>query len=306
MRLGMLALGLATILGISISLAHPAAAVSVSERDDAAGMAAANAVTTDPALARLVPASIRQKGVLVIGAEMQQPPEDFYAANGQTSIGFEVDLARAIGRLLGLRVDYRTMAFDALITALKSGRVDATMSAMNDTKPREQAISFIDYYNAGITMLVQKGNPHHITGPDTLCGLSVSAALGTTQQAFAEAQSKQCTAAGKPPVTLVIGSSTAGQEAALRTGRVATILDDTPTALYTAQIAGNGQYFEPVNYPPINGGPYGIGVPKSDTQLRTAVQQALQKLISDGTYGKILAAWGMSAGAVKQATVDAG
>jgi polar amino acid transport system substrate-binding protein len=61
-----------------------------------------------------------------------------------------------------------------------------------------------------------------------------------------------------------------------------------------------------VNYPPINGGPYGIGIQKSDTQLRTAVQQALQKLISDGTYGKILAAWGMSAGAVKQATVDAG
>jgi polar amino acid transport system substrate-binding protein len=238
MRLGMLALGLATILGISISLAHPAAAVSVSERDNAAGMAAANAVTTDPTLARLVPASIRQKGVLVIGAEMQQPPEDFYAANGQTSIGFEVDLARAIGRLLGLRVDYRTMAFDALITALKSGRVDATMSAMNDTKPREQAISFVDYYNAGITMLAQKGNPHHITRPDSLCGLSVSAALGTTQQAFAEAQSKQCTAAGKPAVTLVIASSTAGQEAALRTGRAATILDDTPTALYTAQIAG--------------------------------------------------------------------
>ena len=275
----------------------------VSARNEAAGSAAAAQAKKDDALAAKLPARIRTTGVLNVGAPINQPPEDFFAEDGRTPIGFEVDLARAIGATLGVKIAYQQMEFGALITALRSGRVDMTMAAMNDTKTREQTIDFVDYYNAGITMLVQKGNPEHINGPDDLCGKSVSAQPGTTQQAFSEDQSKKCQAAGKPPVTIVSG--TANTEVALHTGRFATILDDTPTALYDAQIAGDGTWFQPVDYPPINGGPYGIGVNKNDADLRDAIQGALQKLIDDGTYTKILGAWGMTAGATAKATVNA-
>ena len=279
---------------------------SPAARNEAAGEAVAASVGADPELAAAVPAAIRSRGTLVVGAQMQQPPEDFYAANGRTPIGFEVDLARALARVLGLKVEYRTMAFDALIPALGSGRVDITMSAMNDTKPREKTISFVDYFNAGITMLAQKGNPDHITGPSSLCGEAVSVQAGTTQQAFAESQSAACKAAGKMPVGVVISSSTAEQEESLRTGRFAVILDDTPTAIYTAEVAGGGRLFEAIDYPPINGGPYGIGVAKEDPALLSVMQKAMQKLMDDGTYRKILAAWGMTAGAIPKATVNAG
>jgi polar amino acid transport system substrate-binding protein len=275
----------------------------VSARNEAAGSAAAAQAKKDDALAAKLPANIRSAGVLNVGAPINQPPEDFFADDGRTAIGFEVDLARAIGTTLGVKIAYQQMEFGALITALRSGRVDMTMAAMNDTKTREQTIDFVDYYNAGITMLVQKGNPEHINGPDDLCGKSVSAQPGTTQQAFSEDQSKKCQAAGKPPVTIVSG--TANTEVALHTGRFATILDDTPTALYEAQIAGDGNWFQPVDYPPINGGPYGIGVNKSNPDLRDAIQGAVQKLIDDGVYTKILGAWGMTAGAAPKATVNA-
>ncbi|MBV9539160.1 MAG: ABC transporter substrate-binding protein [Acidisphaera sp.] len=274
----------------------------VSERNESGGSAAAAEAKQDPALAARLPEAIRNSGTIIVGAQLQQPPEDFYAADGRTPVGFEVDLAKAIGNTLGVKIDYRPMEFGALITALRSGRVNMTMSAMNDTKQREQTVDFVDYYNAGITMLVQKGNPEKITGPDTLCGKSVSAQPGTTQQAFAEDQGKKCQAAGKPTVTIVSG--TANADVALHTGRFAAILDDTPTALYDAQVAGNGAWFEPVDYPPINGGPYGIGVNKEDVQLRDVIRDAMQKLIDGGAYGKILAAWGMSAGAVQKASVN--
>ncbi len=279
---------------------------SPSARDDAQGQAVAASVQADPALSAKVPAAIRNRGTLIVGAVLQQPPEDFYAADGRTPIGFEVDLAHALARLLDLKVEYRPMAFDALIPALASGRVDITMSAMNDTKPREKTISFVDYFNAGITMLAQKGNPDHITGPDSLCGEAVSVQAGTTQQAFAESQSAACEKAGRKPVRIVMGNSTAQQEESLRTGRFAVILDDTPTAIYTAQVAGGGTLFEAVNYPPINGGPYGVGIARNDPKLLTVIQAALQKLIESGAYGKILGAWSMSAGAVPKATVNAG
>lgn len=301
-------IGLAAIVAIfAIGLtARSAPAAAPSTQDEAAGEAAAASVNVVPALAAAVPEPIRKRGTLIVGAQLQQPPEDFYAADGRTPIGFEVDLAHALGRVLGLKVDYRTMAFDALIPALRSGRVDMTMSAMNDTKTREKVISFVDYFNAGITMLVQKDNPDHITGPDSLCGLAVSVQAGTTQEAFAEAQSKACQAAGHKPVSIIIGSSTAQQEESLRTGRVATVLDDTPTAIYTAAVAGDGNFFAAVNYPPINGGPYGIGVGKDNSELLSVIQKAMQTLIADGTYQKILAAWGMTPGAIAKATVNAG
>lgn len=295
----------AAMFAIAVA-ARPAPAASASVQDESAGEAAAAAAKTIPALASAVPEAIRQRGTLIIGAQLQQPPEDFYAADGRTPIGFEVDLAHALARTLGLKVEYRPMAFDALIPALRSGRVDMTMSAMNDTRPREQAISFVDYFNAGITMLVQKGNPHHITGPTSLCGAAVSVVSGTTQEAFAEAQSAACKKAGLKPVQIILGSSTAQQEESLRTGRVATILDDTPTAIFTAAVAGDGNLFEAVNYPPINGGPYGIGVAKDDPDLLNVIQKAMAALLVDGTYGKILAAWSMTPGALTKATVNAG
>ncbi|HWA80621.1 MAG TPA: ABC transporter substrate-binding protein [Acetobacteraceae bacterium] len=298
--IGALAASVTPLSVVALAASPPAA------HDNEAGEAVASAVQADSELAASVPAAIRHRGTLIIGAQMQQQPEDFYAEDGRTPIGFEVDLAHALAQVLGLRVEYQTMAFDALIPALRSGRVDVTMSAMNDTRPREKTISFVDYFNAGITMLAQKGNPDHITGPESLCGQAVSVQAGTTQQAFAESQNAVCKAAGKAPVAIVISSSTEQQEESLRTGRFAVILDDTPTAIYTAQVAGNGRFFQAIDYPPINGGPYGIGVAKENPALLSVIQKAMQKLMDTGVYGKILAAWGMTAGAIPKATVNAG
>jgi polar amino acid transport system substrate-binding protein len=283
-----------------------AAGQNAAERDANAGMADANTAKADPAAAAMLPARIRQAGVLVIGAELQQTPADFFSADGTTPVGWEVDLAHALGIELGLKIKYLQMPFGSLITSLKAGRVDMTMSAMNDTRSREQAIDFVDFFNAGIGMLVQKGNPDKIDAPDDLCGKGVSVQSGTTQEAFAEAQSARCKAAGKRPVTIVVSSSAPEQEQSLRTGRFAAIIEDTPSASFIAQVAGKGQYFEMVNYPPINGGPYGIGVAKDNPDLTKAVQAAMQQLMTSGVYHKILSDWGLTSGASKKATVNAG
>lgn len=280
------------------------AATNVVAHDAAAGIAAADTAQPDPTAAALLPARIRKAGVLVVGAELQQTPADFFSADGKTPIGWEVDLAHALGIELDVKIQYLQMPFGSLIASLKAGRVDMTMSAMNDTKPREQAIDFLDYFNAGIGMLVQKGNPDKITTPDDLCGKAVSVQSGTTQEAFAESQSQKCTASGKPAVNIVVSSSAPEQEQSLRTGRFAAVLEDTPSAAFLSQTAGNGQYFEMVNYPPINGGPYGIGIAKDDPQLGKAIQAAMQQLMTNGVYGKIVADWGLTGGARTNATLN--
>jgi polar amino acid transport system substrate-binding protein len=61
-----------------------------------------------------------------------------------------------------------------------------------------------------------------------------------------------------------------------------------------------------VNLPPINGGPYGIGVNKSNPKLTKAIQLALQSLVDDGTYTRILQSWNVTQGAVTKVTVNGG
>jgi polar amino acid transport system substrate-binding protein len=302
-----MAVGAASVMALG-AVSGPALAaaghVNTPAEANAIGMRIANSVKLDKALAAELPAALRKSGVLVIGAQLQQPPDDYYAPNGKTPIGFEVDIAQALGNELGLKIRYLPMAFDALIPSLQDGRVDMTMSAMNDTLPREKAVNFVDYLVDGIGILVQKGNPHHISTPMNLCGLSVTAVSGTTQQAYANQLSSECKASGKKPVTLVLSSSTAQEEESLITGRVAAILNDVITDAYDVQTQPS--LYQAVNYPPINPGPYGIGINKKDPKLLKAVQAALQRLMNNGVFRKILIAWGVASTALSKATINHG
>jgi polar amino acid transport system substrate-binding protein len=262
-------------------------------------------VQKDAQLNAALPDNVKQAG-LHLASNLQSAPNNFYAADGKTPIGYEVDLAKAIAAKLGVTVAHQDMAFGSLITSLQSGRIDLTMAGMNDTKARQQQIDFVDYFTSGITIMIRKGNPDGITGPDTLCGKKVAVVQGTSHQKFAAEQSTKCTQAGKPAVDVTATDSDNQNQNQLRTGRVQAILNDLPSAVYISRTAGDGKFFEVVPGEPIDGGPYGIGVNKANTALRDAVQKALQALITDGTYGKILQAWGVEQGAIKEAAVNGG
>jgi polar amino acid transport system substrate-binding protein len=262
-----------------------------------------DAVTKDATLAGTVPADLA--GKLTVGSNVQSPPNNFYATDGKTPVGFEVDIITAVGKKLGLDVTYQDMAFDSLITSLQTGRVNATIAGMNDTKERQAKIDFVDYFNSGITIMVRKGNPAKITDSDALCGKKIAVVQGTTQEDFASEQSGKCTSAGKKALDVTATPSDSQNQTQLRTGRVDAILNDLPTAVYISKTAGNGKYFQTVDQAPINGGPYGIGLSKG-SPLVPDVQKALQSLIDDGTYGKILKAWDVTTGQLGQATVNGG
>ena len=68
---------------------------------------------------------------LIVGTEPSFPP--FEMTENDTYVGFDIDLANAIGEKLGRKVEIKTMGFDALIPALKSGQIDLIASAMSAT-----------------------------------------------------------------------------------------------------------------------------------------------------------------------------
>lgn len=271
------------------------------ESQDAASI---GGVKVDSAAQAMLPASVKGAGVLKVGTQISAP-ETFYAPGTTNLVGDETTLMRAIAAALGLKADFQVVQFDELIPGLTSNRFDLTIGAMNDTKARQATITFVDYFNAGIGIVVAKGNPKHVTGPESFCGLNVNVQLGTTQEALAKSQSTKCLADGKKAVNIIYAKTNAQQQAEVQSGRADVYLADTPTAAYVA--GQNPTLFEQADAATaIEAAPYGIGFNKSSDALVKAVQAALNGLIADGPYGKILQTWGLSSGALTTAAINGG
>jgi polar amino acid transport system substrate-binding protein len=91
----------------------------------------------------------------------------------------------------------------------------------------------------------------------------------------------------------------------VKNGRAVADMNDFPVAAYTAQTSGGGNDFEVVGEQ-IGAGPYGVGIPKDQMQLRDAIQAALQAIIADGTYDGVLAKWNAAKGELKTAAINGG
>lgn len=104
---------------------------------------AVNADQTDPTLAR-----IKKSGKLVVGTSADYAPYEFHTTeNGQDKIvGFDMDVAREIGKQLGVKTEIQEMSFDALLGAVKTGKVDIVVAGMTETPERAQEVNFSKPY----------------------------------------------------------------------------------------------------------------------------------------------------------------
>lgn len=259
----------------------------------------------DAALHKLLPASIKKKGYILVGAQMENAPDDFFSGSSQAPVGFEVNMARGIGKVLGVKIKYLQLPqWDSIVPSVQDGRVNMSMTAMNDTAAREQLINFIDYLTDGVGILVKAGNPENITGPSSLCGKNVTDVAGTTQEQFLDSLNATGGACASDQITEVIAPSTAQEIINLETGRADAILNDNITDAYDQQ-TNSSVYAVP--YKPINPGPYGIGFAKDNGSLMKAVQGAMLKLMAGGShsvYTKILTAWNVAPVAISYPTIN--
>lgn len=258
--------------------------------------------TATAPLASLLPKAVRDKGSLAVGSDVAYAPVEFYDKDGKTIIGIDADLAKAIGGQLGVTLKLENGTFDGLITSLKSKRIDLIMSSMSDTKKRQAEIDFVDYFTAGTSILVKKGNPQGIKTLDDFCGKTIAIQRGTTQDDVAKAQQVKCKTAGKELKVLKFDRDTEAL-LQLKQGRAVADMNDFPVAAYTTQQAPDS--YEVVGEQ-IAAGPYGIGIRKEDTQIRDALQKAVQALITSGDYKTILDKWKVTQGAVTTAKVNGG
>ena len=291
-------------LGLAGTLLFGAAACGSSGGSDSSGTTAPTTGGKVAKIAAMVPKKLADAGTMTVAADASYAPNEFFDTDNKTVIGMDADLANAIGNVLGLKVAVSNAGFDTIIPAL-GHRYDVGMSSFTDTLERQKTVDFVDYFSAGTSFYVPAGKNADLTTLDALCGHTVGVEKGTTQLDDATAQSKKCTTAGKPAVTVTSFPDQSGANTALASGRVDVVMADSPVAAYAVkQSAGK---FD-LGAKAYGEAPYGIALPKSSDYagLDKAIQAALQQLKADGTYDKIMKQWGVQSGEVSSFPINGG
>jgi polar amino acid transport system substrate-binding protein len=265
--------------------------------------ASASALAKDATLAAALPAGIRSSGTVRVASGVSFPPMEFFDTDNKTVLGFDADLGKALGQVLGVKFDFQNTNFDGIIGGLNAGRYDLALTSMIDKKERQGTADFIDYLNSGVTFMVAKGNPKGLKDKLDLCGKTAAVEKSSTGDLSVDDITKECRAAGKPAVTKQPFPDQASAVQALQSGRADAVVALDLTLAYNVKTAP--QSFE-VTAKPFGTLPVGIPVPKKDPQLRDAVQGALKKVIASGTYDALLAKWNLQSQALTDAPINSG
>ncbi len=255
------------------------------------------AAGANAAVVKLVPASIKSKGTITVAADASYAPNEFIGSDGHTVVGMDADLSNALAAAMGLKANIVNATFDTIIPGLSGGKYDMGASSFTDTLAREKVVNFVDYFSAGTSFFTKTSGGTSVTGLADLCGKSVSVESGTTEETDAQGQSKKCTAAGKPKVTVLVFPTQTAANLALSSGRAEISMADSPVASYQVKQSHGAFKLVGTTY---GTAPYGLALPKA-SGLAPAVLAALKVLEKNGTYMSILTKWGIQSGALPAA-----
>ncbi|WP_310963874.1 ABC transporter substrate-binding protein [Nocardioides terrisoli] len=239
-----------------------------------------------------VPASLSD-GVLQVATDPTYPPFEYRDSVTNEIIGIDPSLARAIGKELGVKVDFKVIGFDTLIPGLDAGRFDVAMSDVGDSADRRKKVDFVDYAKTLDVLLVPRGSS--LVAAESmadLCGHSIAAQLGTLEIGWLQAASAKCVSNGKPAISVKVFPGSPAALLALTTNRVDGFMSDSVAAAFTMKTSAAAKLtIAKLRYE--YGGLLGIAAPKDDVQLQKALAGALAKIMANGTYGRLMDKYGL-------------
>lgn len=226
---------------------------------------------------------VKEDGVLTVGNDTTYAPFEFVdSANKPT--GFDIELIAAVAEKLGLKADIVTTAWDGIIPALQTRKFEVLISSMTINSDREKEVSFsIPYYRADMGIVFDK-TLHTISGPSDLAGLRIGAQVGTTGEQSARMIDGVTDVRSYPDIQLAMAD--------LKLGRIDAVVNDFPVSAFYAKDSPTLTVIRTLKVKDLDLTQYyGIAMHLEDTQLKAAVDKALQDLAKDGTYDSIYTRW---------------
>lgn len=228
--------------------------------------------------------SSKKSGAITVGLQAGFPPYESIDNQGNV-VGFDVDVAYQIGKILGKPVVFEQMGFDGLIMALKQKKIDVIISGMSITPSREKEINMVPYYGDGadnLELLFWKKIPQNIHSLKDLSGDTVTVQSGTWYASYLESfpsiQGKELENTQDLIMDIQYGKSAA---ALIDSSQAHDLIKKFPE-LKGVQIAlpKNSQF---------KGN--GIGISKKNPELTKEIQNAVNQLKQDGQMKQMADKW---------------
>ncbi|MER7012463.1 ABC transporter substrate-binding protein [Saccharopolyspora sp. NPDC000359] len=256
-------------------------------------------VAEDAAIAALLPPEVRESGVLRFGSSIGGPPAAFYLPDNRTAVGLDIDIAEAVARVLGVRVERQEAAFEAILPALGSGRFQVGTGNFGVTEERRRTIDFVTYIDDGQGFAVrQDSDLAPVTDIVQLCGRIIGTGAGTTFESTLNAQQHRCAEAGLPPYQVQVFSEQSASYSALRQGRVDVLMSTINGLRHATAQQPDLRFLNDFRRLDV-----GFALAKG-SPLAPALQAAVNKLIEDGTYQRILRKWGIEPSAIERSEIS--
>ena len=232
-------------------------------------------------------AKLKEAGKVRVGTKFDQPLFGLKNLQGKPE-GFDVEIAKLIAGEMGVGAD--NIEWIEAVSAnrepfIQQDKVDFVVATYTINDKRKQVVDFAGpYYEAGQDIMVAKGNPEGIAGPEDLSGKKVCSVTGSTPA--------ENIRTNYPEADLTEFDVYSKCAEALKNGQVQAVTTDNVILL--GLISQDEEAFELVGKP-FTKEPYGIGVKKGDTEFRNFINDTLEKAYADGRW---LAAWDATAGKV--------
>ncbi|MVO89579.1 transporter substrate-binding domain-containing protein [Streptomyces sp. p1417] len=259
-----------------------------------------SSVAKDDKAARLLPADVRDRGTLRLAASVGgTPPSAVHLPDGRTVVGQDIDFADAVAKVLGVRLKRETASFEAILPSLGSGKYDLGTGNFGVTDERRRTIDFVTYINDGQGFAVRADSKlKKVTDFEQLCGLNVATGAGTTFEVTLEDNKHVCADAGKKPYSVKTYAEQGAIWPSLQQGRSDVVMSTINGLRYAVKqqegLRFLGEYHR-----------LDVGFAfKKGTKLAPAFQAAVDRLIEDGTYDRILKKWGTLPSAIDRSRIS--
>ena len=240
----------------------------------------------DKALHDALPKDYQDSGIKV--AAFNDWPPDEFAENGELK-GWSIDMAKAMSAKLGVPFTYTGTSFEAILPGLAARRFDAGFASFAPVADRLKVLDFIPQRSDGTAYAYLKAKPLKIDELKDLCGKSVAVLTGAFDfQYLTKLSAETCVKNGLPAVSIQQFTTESNAELAVSSGRVQLVAAGSAKLQYLAKQTGTYA----VSGLAVNELYTGIGVRKGDP-LGPVLRDALQAMINDGSYLKIMARWGV-------------
>lgn len=220
---------------------------------------------------------IQDKGTLTVALNPEFAPFEFKTlVNGKdTIVGADVELAKEIGKELGVKVNFSSMSFDNVLASVQSGKSDIAISGISVTKERQKVYNFSDdYYESVNVVLIRKSEADKYTSTSSFKNKQIAVQKGTIQETIAKNQLK-----GSKVLTLTQNGEMINE---LKSGKVDAVVLEEPIAKGYAEKNSDLTIAKKVTLKSSDADAYAIAMTKGSTSLRKKINKVIKKLKDSG------------------------